>query len=292
MGGESMPVLSIIACEMLEEELVYILSKDYDLDQLIVVENRQSFRFVRKLKARNCRFRLYPMDKVPFILKEVHSPISLKIPNLLSKRLFSGKIENNKNDNRKKGKRVTIVVNVLRLGLHIDSEILKSEVYRNLREMTTFSDGILIFYGKCGDSLKNLESDFEKQGCPLYFLKDVNGKVADDCISVALGGNDTYSEVLKDGSGTGAFFLTPMWASSWKEMKSELTSSSDFDENYLKSPLYNKVIKINNEIFNGEEFDKDVLSFAHTYDMSIVEMKGSIKVSKNSYMNAKNDICK
>ena len=113
----------------------------------------------------------------------------------------------------------------------------------------------------------------------------------DDCISVALGGNDTYAEVMQSGNGTGMIYLTPMWASSWKEMRTESNDTSDFNKSYLKRH-YKKVVKISNEISNGEEFDKDVLSFARTYDMSIVEMKGSIKVSKNSYMNAKNDICK
>ena len=34
MNGERMPVLSIIACEMLEDELAYVLSEDHDLGQL------------------------------------------------------------------------------------------------------------------------------------------------------------------------------------------------------------------------------------------------------------------
>lgn len=45
-----MPVLSIIACEMLEDELVYVLSKDTEIKHLFVVANRNSFRFVQKLK--------------------------------------------------------------------------------------------------------------------------------------------------------------------------------------------------------------------------------------------------
>jgi hypothetical protein len=45
-----MSVLSIIACGMLEDELVYVLSTDLEIKQLFVVENRNSFRFVQKLK--------------------------------------------------------------------------------------------------------------------------------------------------------------------------------------------------------------------------------------------------
>ena len=75
MNGERMPVLSIIACEMLEDELVYVLSKDHDLNQLIVVESRQSFRFVRKLKSINCQPRLFPLDRIPTFLKEANNSV-------------------------------------------------------------------------------------------------------------------------------------------------------------------------------------------------------------------------
>jgi len=77
-----MPVLSIIACEMLEDELVYVLSKDQNTARLVLVENRQCFRFVRKLKSENCQARLFPLDRIPFILKQMNSPVSMKIPNL------------------------------------------------------------------------------------------------------------------------------------------------------------------------------------------------------------------
>jgi hypothetical protein len=80
-----MPVLSIIACEMLEDELAYVLSEDHNLNQLIVVENRQSFRFVQKLKSRNCQPRLFPLDRVPIFLKEANNSVSLNLLRVLLK---------------------------------------------------------------------------------------------------------------------------------------------------------------------------------------------------------------
>ena len=41
-----MPVLSIIACGMLEDELVHVLSKDSEIEQLIIVENRNISGFL------------------------------------------------------------------------------------------------------------------------------------------------------------------------------------------------------------------------------------------------------
>lgn len=285
-----MPVLSIIACEMLEDELVCVLSKDQNAIRLITVENRQCFRFVRKLKSRNCQVRLFPPDRLSFFLKQMHSPASMKIPNFLLKFPFFGKIHDNMQE--KNREIITVVVNVLKLGLHADCDLLKSEIYRNMKEMADFSDGILLFYGNCGRSLRSLEADFKDFNCPLYFLKDENGEIVDDCISVALGGNDTYAEVMQSGNGTGMFYLTPMWASSWEEMKTGSGSTSDVDEHFLKNPLYKKVVKISNEISRGEEFDKNVLNFALTFDMSIVEREGSMEIARKSYLNARNNISK
>ncbi|WP_369793163.1 DUF1638 domain-containing protein [Methanosarcina sp. 2.H.A.1B.4] len=294
--GSPMPVLSIIACEMLEDELVYVLSKDQNAVRLIIVEKRQCFRFVRKLKSRNCQVRLFPSDRISFFIKQMHSPASMKIPNFLLKFPFFGEIhENMKEKNRGKAKNretITVVVNILKLGLHADCDLLKSEIYRNMKEMADFSDGILIFYGNCGRSLRSLEANFKDFNCPLYFLEDEKGDIVDDCISVALGGNDAYAELMQSGNGTGMFYLTPMWASSWKEMKNESGGTSDVDESFLKNPLYKKVVKISNEISRGEEFDKNVLNFARTFDMSVVEKKGSMEIARKSYQNARNNVCK
>lgn len=292
MNGEQMPVLSIIACEMLEDELAYVLSEDHDLNQLIVVENRQSFRFVRKLKSRNCQSRLFPLDSIP-TLKETNNSVSVNPLRFLLKFPFFKKIPYNilEKSKEKNKEKTMVVVNTLKLGLHADCQLLRSEIYQNIRKMAAFSDGILIFYGNCGHSLRNTEEDFKDLPCSLYFLKDKKGEIVDDCISVALGGNDNYAEVMQSGNGIGMIYLTPMWASSWKQMKTESNDTSNFNENFLKKH-YRKVVKISNEISIGSEFDNNVLNYARTFNMSIAEMEGSMEIASKSYLNAKNDVCK
>jgi hypothetical protein len=63
-----MPVLSIIACGMLEDELAYVLSRDSELAQLILVENSEHFGLERKLKSLGCLPALIPLDRIPEIL--------------------------------------------------------------------------------------------------------------------------------------------------------------------------------------------------------------------------------
>ncbi len=274
-----MPVLSIIACDMLEDELAYVLSKDGNLEQLILVEKMECFGLQRKLKSLGCLPALIPLDRVQEILQ---GEKNLSFPAILKHLLFIEKIRSRR-ENRHKIK-VTVVANVLKMGLHMDVKVLKDEVYRNIGEMSRFSDGILVFYGTCGHSLVNIEKDFEGLECQLYFLKDDKGEIVEDCISAVLGGNDAYARAMVNSEGT--FYLTPMWASGRMEIPNEMISKlSELGKMYIKR--YGKVAKINTGLSYEPDFDENVRDFARSFNLKIVEMQGSIKIAEQSYQNAK-----
>ena len=277
-----MPVLSIVACGMLEDELVHVLSKDQELQQLIVVENRESLELLRKLRSRNCTPRTAFLDRIPMLLKSRSSPDFRASTGLLSSfplfKRFCRK--------RKHREEVSVVVNLLSLGLHTDLEILKAEVYRNIHEMASFSDKILVFYGTCGRALGKLEEDLSDLKCPLFFLKDKNGETIEDCISLALGGNEAYARAMTEFRGMGTIYLTPMWASSWKRLENE-NGSRDFNKHYLKNPLYCLAAKIDNGLINDPDFHLNVKDFACTFGMKVVNLKGSMEVTEQSYLNAR-----
>jgi len=279
-----MPILSIIACGMLEDELAYVLSDDRELAQLILVENSEHFGLQRKLKSLGCLPTLIPLDRVQEILIRENSqsfPAILKPPccfNFIKKIL--PKME------KQHKPKVTVVANMLKRGLHADVEKVKVEVCKKIMEMSQFSDRILIFYGTCGHSLANLEKDFENLGCQLYFLKDEKGEIVEDCISAALGGNDVYGRALVNGEGAGTFYLTPMWASNWEEKsKDNAILSSESDTKFLK--LYGRAAKINTGLSFEPDFDKNVKDFARFFNLKVVELKGSKKIAEQSYQNAK-----
>ncbi len=269
---------------MLEDELTYVLSKDSELEQLILVEKMECFGLQRKLKSLGCLPALIPLDRIQEILKgEKNQSIPAILKPFCGIR-FIEKIRR-KLENRHKT-RVTVVANVLKMGLHIDNELLKAEVYRNIREMSRFSDRILIFYGTCGHSLVNIEKDFETLECPLYFLKDDKGEIVEDCISVAFGGNDAYARAMVGGDGIGTFYLTPMWASGWQEFpKEKFSELSENDKKYIKR--YGRVAKINTGLSYEPDFDENVRDFARFFNLKIVELQGSKKIAEQSYRNAK-----
>jgi hypothetical protein len=286
--GFRMPVLSIIACRMFEDELAHIISSDRELKQLIVVESKDSFGLLRKLKSDNCLPVTAPLDRVPFLLGIGHGSGFMTIAKPLLMLPFFRKIHEKMKLNA--AHRVTVVVNILRLGLHDDFNILKSEVYGNMKEMASFSDGILLFYCSCGEAFESLKEKFSEFDFPLYYLKDKNGEVVTDCISAALGGNAAYDEIMYACRGTGALYFTSMWASSWKEMEEERKKSRNFNDNFLKDPRYSRVVKLDTGLSYDPDFYKNIRDFARTFDMEIVEVKGSVELAESSYRAAKKGI--
>jgi hypothetical protein len=283
----NMPVLSIIACGMLEDELVHVLSKDSELKQLIVVENRGNLGFLRKLKAKNCAPRTVFLDRVPILLKDEYRLGSRAfVKFLFSFPFFKKMLEKRKLMEKKK---ICVVVNLLGLSLHSDLELLKAEVYKNIREMAPFSDKILIFYGTCGHIFGKLEEDFADLGCPLFFLKDKCGETIEDCISLALGGNEAYARAMTEFRGMGTIYLTPMWASSWKRLE-DGAGSRDFNDSFLKNPLYCLAAKVDTGLENNSEFHENVQEFARTYGMKITNLKGSAEIAEQSYLAARNGV--
>ncbi|MCK9440823.1 MAG: DUF1638 domain-containing protein, partial [Methanothrix sp.] len=224
-----MPVLSIVACRMLEDELVHLLSVDREVRELLLVDGMQSLSISEKLRSQSRPHLLLGQDSIA--------------PHLLGRQSRPGGIFSRRSAHPKAAE-LTIVVSPLRLGLHSYLELLKTVVYDNIRRLSTFSDGILIFYGKCGNALADLEHDLSGLACPLYFLTDERGERIDDCIALALGGNENYERILAEHQDV-ALFMTPMWASNWKAMGEDAASGKRLDLGaMLKGTGMRKVARI------------------------------------------------
>ncbi len=280
-----MPVLSIVACEMLEDELVHVLSIDNDIRQLYLVENTNSFSLTRKLKSRGMRPMIFPFERLSAIVMENSRDLFSEIILCLSKFSFFKKIHNTLKT--EKCEQLIIVVNLLPKDLHADTDRLHAEVYRNARDMAKFSDGILIFYGKCAYSNES-RTRLESLDRPVYFLKDNNSEVVEDCISTALGGNDAYTKTGQPGKG--AFYVTPMWITYMKDWIKPGRSSNDYK--YLNDPNYSLLFKVNRPDSDNADFSRNASEFAKTFDMDIININGTMKVATDSYMNAKLAVCK
>ncbi|MDD1760490.1 MAG: DUF1638 domain-containing protein [Methanothrix sp.] len=153
-----MPTLSIISCRMLEDEIVHLLSSDREVEELILLDGNETQSLSRKLKSQNRPHILLAWESIGRHLQEKQSG-QVGLYSRLG-------IRPSRADS------LVVVVSLLRLGLHSDLHLLRTAVYDEIRRLSAFSDGILIFYGRCGDSLSHLEEDLADLSCPLYFLTD------------------------------------------------------------------------------------------------------------------------
>ena len=268
-----MPVLSIIACKMLEDEIVHLLSPDREVEELLLLDGKETQSLSRKLKSQNR----------PHILLAWES-----IGNHLRKRNGPGGLFSRLGIRPSRADSLVVVVSLLRLGLHSDLELLRTAVDDEIRRMSAFSDGILIFYGRCGDSLAHIEEDLADLSCPLYFLTDDLGRRIDDCIATALGGNEEYDRTLSEHKDV-AVFLTPMWASGWKVMREEIASLGRGRDlrAMLKGTGLRRVARIDTGLSFEKGFQEKVDGFAQEFGLEKIDLLGGTSVAEKSYERAK-----
>ena len=272
-----MPTLSIISCRMLEDEIVHLLSSDREVEELLLLDGKETQSLSRKLKSQNRPHILLAWESIGSHLQGKQS----RPGGLLSRLVIRS--------SRPEG--LTVVVSLLRLGLHSDLELLQTAVYDEIRRLSAFSDGILIFYGRCGDSLSHIQEDLADLSCPLYFLADDKGQRIDDCIAMALGGNEEYERTLSEHKDV-AVFLTPMWASSWKDMRAEVASFGRGRDlrAMLKGSGLKKVAKIETGLTFEKGFKEKVDGFAREFGLERIDLLGGTRVAEKSYERAKSSL--
>ncbi|WP_340818955.1 DUF1638 domain-containing protein [Methanolobus sp. WCC4] len=258
-----MPVVTFIACRMFEDEIVHIAEKDDSIKKLLIVDNVDSAGLVDKLRDADCNYSLISEN---------------------------GIIEGPKDEG------LTLVVEMLELALHAQPEHLKEVVYGKAREMAEFSDGILLFYGLCGNVLGKVDTELADLPCPVRILKEDNGDVIDDCIGAVLGSRAAYLEKLKSFNGVGTFFMTPMWAAHWREMVVSAGMTPNPDDIKLSKFVfdyagYRNVAKMDTGLHYEKKFEPMVEEFARLFEFDVIDMKASPDLLVRCYERLRDEVC-
>jgi hypothetical protein len=257
-----MPVISIIGCRMFEDEIIHLLENDPEIKKVIVVENEDCNGIIGKMMEVGIHHEILPLGGIP---------------------------------EKQEEKGLTLVIYMLELALHAVPENLKKTVYSKVESMAPLSDGILIFYGLCGNVLGKIEEDLKGLDCKLCILKEENGEIVDDCIGAVLGGRGRYLEVLKGCKGVGTFFLTPMWAANWREMIRTAGLSKDPDDIKMSKFIfdyagYKRVARINTGLPYEKNFEVYVREFSELFDFEITDLEGTTRVVESCYLKTKTSV--
>ena len=244
---------------MLEDEILHVLSHDEELSRAIIVDNEESEGIREKIGER------VPDVKVEFVSEE-------GIPHLPS------------------SPDLQVLLWMKDLGLHESPERLKEDIRATLERLDRACDVVLLFYGLCGNAFRDLNALCEGLHTPLTILVDSRGEVVDDCIAAVVGGRVQYKEMVEKYKGV--YFMTPMWASTWREM-AEKTRVVPDGYNYdlmrlvFRTSGYDKVIKIDTGLGDQEDYERRVEAFSKIFEMERKRMDGDLDPIYRSYRNAK-----
>ena len=265
-----MPIMSIISCKIMQDEIIWILENDSSIDEIIVVENENIREFTEKLNKATLQYRTLSLEDTSS-LPEIKTEC----------------------------KKYTVLIHLMELGLHRSPKELKIKVYETIRTLAPFSSGILLFYGLCGNVLGDVEKDFGQNliSCPVRILKDKDHRIVDDCIGATVGGVNNYLRILKSVSDAGTYLFTPMYSKGWRELiqLDKLNSDPAKALKLMKKTHeiigYKRVAKINTGLEYTENFDASIREFAELFDFEVLEFDdGNQKIFEDCYNELKVEI--
>ena len=179
-------VLGLIMCPMLEDELLYALSRDSDVGRVVLLENEYCGSIRRKMESRGIRFETVPEWEFDNGMVEFDRDI------------------------------FNVVIKANDLALHAEPADLRAHLTQQVIDMQPNADVIGMYYGICGNHGWDISSWAKEQGYkPVFVFRGDDGEVCDDCVAVAIGGASNYRRFIK--RYTGIFFLTPAIAANWKD---------------------------------------------------------------------------
>ncbi|MDR2866275.1 MAG: DUF1638 domain-containing protein [Methanomassiliicoccaceae archaeon] len=259
-------VLGVMACPILEDELIYSISRDPDVSNVYVLNNRHAKSIKIKLLRNNIEHEI--------IDEEQYLNGSLKI----------------KEDG------YTIVIWMMDLGLHEEPADLRDAVHRCMMRMEERIDAIALYYGLCGNGLKDVDIwAKENLSIPMTIIRDNEGNIVDDCISAAIGGTKQYLRLLRKYPGI--MYFTPAFATNYDDLlgRMELFKGVDTgDESMLKMVFemadYHEVMKIDTGLGDPDEFQAATEKFADRLGFSIFTLEDgwvTLEPAERVYAEAK-----
>ncbi|MCL2550038.1 MAG: DUF1638 domain-containing protein [Methanimicrococcus sp.] len=257
-----MKTIAIVSCRIFEDELTFLMKKESGKNKILLIETEFTETIETKFASEGIEYTKIKEDGVKEAIEKESA-----------------------------GETDLIVLQLIEFSMEARPAVIKDVVYDKIRDFQEERiDGVMVFYGLCGNVLGSIEDDLKKPECPVRILKDEDGEIADDCICVALGSRKRYANILKSTArGEGTYFLTPMQAAYWRQIAyaSALTPDPDNDEMIkmvFEYSNYKSVGKVSGLTYE-KGFDGIVDDFAKRFCLNITDYEGTTSVIEKSYEN-------
>ncbi len=251
-------ILGIISCYSLSDQILHLIERDEEIDQLLIINNPEGLRFFRKLGERSVATsaRLIAEDQLPL--------------------------------RRTRGFSVILWFNPAEL--HNNPADLQHSQSQALSKLSTHVDSVLFCYGLCRSSEQRIMDLMKHALVAVTFLTDYAGEIVDDCFAAILGGKRDYLECIKKHKGT--LFASTGYAETWREKYREMDVESIVREveglkHMFDSLGYCQVLVLDDGLGDREKFEQDIQVFARVFDLELAMRRCGSKVFERSYDLAK-----
>ena len=258
--------LGALVCPILEDELLYNIRNDDDIDEIVLIENEHIKSVRPKMDHQEIQYRM--CSEEDFLNGKVLLP----------------------ND-------YNLVIWMMDMGLHAEPEELKDHLHDSCKRIQGRVDAITLYYGLCGNGLKNIEEwGKENLSVPVTIMKDQEGRICDDCIAVAVGGCAQYLKLLRKYPGI--MYFTPAYATNWDEMKYRmdifrgftLEDGTDMTKMLFEMAGYKYVMEIPTGLGDAKLAHKEAKKFAKEMGLKVIQLEKdwcSLEPTKLIHENSK-----
>jgi len=235
--------IGLLMCEVLEEEVAHLLSRNMDISRISVVASEFSESFRGFVAGGGGRFQVLddPDDFEP-----------------------SGGVD--------------VLVSVLEVALHMVKENLQEGVRRAATALAQHADVLMLGYGMCGNVLADPERVLGDIGLPIIVPRNDDGSIIDDCVCLVLGGTESYLEQVYKEAGT--WFLTPGWLRHWETLLVKELGAKDIPtvKWIFDRTGYKRALMVDTSVGDPVEFRLESEKFAETFQFYLDTTAGSLRI--------------
>jgi hypothetical protein len=248
-------VIGLLICEVLEDEMLHLITKDTDFKKITIIETDPGKDLIQGLHG-TVGDRLSVIGSIDEFEPDPESPLE-------------------------------ILATVLRVGLHMDKELLQDGVVQQGTILAQKSDALLLGYGLCGNVLLDIEKRMSDVTCPIVLPEHRDGTKIDDCVCMVLGGCDKYLDHVYKEAGT--WFVTPGWLKHWETLLVKELHCPDIPtvKWIFERTGYKRCLMVNTGIADYEKFRSDTEAFAQIFSFSVEEVEGTLDPLEQSFNRAK-----
>jgi hypothetical protein len=248
-------VIGLLTCEVLENEMVHILSHDPAIKKVTFIEgdpSKDSIAALHKLMGDRLATVKNAADFLP------DPALSFEV-----------------------------LASTLRVGLHMDKSLLREGVTEHARILAEKSDALVLGYGLCGNVLLDIEKLLTGLPCPIVMPQNQDGSTIDDCVCLVLGGTEKYMDHVRREAGT--WFVTPGWLKHWETLLVKELHCRDISmvKWIFKKADYKRALMVDTGIGDHETLRTETEKFAAAFEFYIEEAKGTLYILERAFDRAK-----